>query len=56
MVNMWCQIDSDYFTAAVKLKNDIVIEYDHILTYMLGWTLEEVIEHCKLKGWRYICV
>lgn len=53
---MWLQISSDYFMAALVIKNGIVETSAPILKYMEGWTVDRVKEYCREKHWEVICV
>ncbi|MCB0627940.1 MAG: hypothetical protein KDC43_29445 [Saprospiraceae bacterium] len=51
------QIKSSYFTAGIVTdihpkSEDIRVKIAApIVKYMIGWTLEEVQQYCKRKGW-----
>lgn len=48
------EINSGYKTACVLVKDNTVIRSDcRLAGYMRGWTVEQVIGHCKAKGWSY---
>ena len=52
----FCFIEASFFSAHVQISFDIVVKAEAALTYMLGWKLDEVIKHCKEKGWDFICI
>jgi hypothetical protein len=48
---MYVHVKSEYFNSSVKLKNDIVIEAEAALKFMLGWTIDEVTKYAMDKYW-----
>lgn len=50
------QVTSSFFLACVWVINGIITKADPELQYMLGWTVENVRDHCKEKQWEFICV
>ena len=49
---MLIRIKSSYFVAGVVLENAKVIQAAPIVNYMRGWSVENVIEYCRAKGWK----
>ena len=53
---LWATIQSTFFFAIIKFNsNMIVIDTEANVKYMLGWTLEQVEEHCQTKDWELVC-
>lgn len=50
---MMIHITSTYFCAAVVLENDRVVRAAPILKWMMGWSQQQVIQHCWNKFWKY---
>lgn len=47
-------IDAPHFAAAVVLEQGLVTRAAPILSYMHGWSLEEVQAYVKRKRWRIV--
>lgn len=48
---MWFQIDSPYFVAALRTRDEIVVEQAPIIGYMHRWHIDYVRSYCARKNW-----
>ena len=45
-------ITAPYFSAGVLVRNSVVYKAAPIVKYMVGWSVERVMEYCQKKGWK----
>lgn len=44
-------IDAPHFCVGVVLQKDRVTCAAPVVKYMIGWSLDKVVEYCSKKGW-----
>ena len=48
------RIVSRYFVVGLIIQSNKVTNAAPIVHYMKGWTLEQVLEYCKKRGWKTV--